>query len=195
MAALCGMVHHATVVVIAFDLFHRFCTTGEVASSAALKLISPFVFGYLIGDTLFYVVFEAMEGRYEYLVHHIIGLWLVAGTLNATNPELLAFLPHILVTEMSTFLFGAGWVLRSTIWKTHPIIDQLELSFVLAFTVTRVINLPYQVWSCWPHMDELGSARYAFLGVLAIQFYWFHKMMLVVYNKYIVKEKPKGKDA
>jgi ethanolamine transporter EutH len=183
------MVHHAVVVTIGVYFMYRFQTTGEIISAHGLALVSPFVFGYLIGDTLFYVVFEAMDGRYEYLIHHIVGIWLVGGALRAKSPEILSFVPHILITEISTFLFGAGWVLRSTSWKTYPIINQLELAFCLTFTLTRVINLPYQVWCAWPHMDEIGTAKYAFVGVLAIQFFWFYKIVKGVISKYIVKEK------
>jgi len=185
------MVHHAVVVAIGVYYMYRFQVAGDVISAASMALISPFVFGYLIGDTLFYVIFEAMDGRYEYLIHHIVGIWLVGGALRAKSPEILAFVPHILITESSTFLFGAGWVLRSTSWKSHPIIDQLEISFCLTFTITRIINLPYQVWCAWPYMEEIGSAKFAFIGVLAIQFFWFYKIVTGVTSKYIMSKKAK----
>jgi len=189
------MAHHAVVVTIAVALIYWNYVDGYVASPKVLHLVAPFVFGYLIGDTLFYTVGEAMQGRWEYTIHHVVGCWLIGGALSAESTEISRFLPHLLITECSTFLFGAGMVLRSTSWKTHPIISYLEISFVIMFTLTRIINLPYRIMLIWNELDEIGSAKFSFIPIMALQVFWFYKMMIVVFDKYIMQTPPSKKES
>lgn len=192
-STMIGMIHHFVVVVTGFLLFYWNYTSGYILSPSELAIISPFVYGYLIGDTLFFTTYEAMNGRYEYLIHHVVGIFLVGGALNAKNPKLLLFVPHMLITELSTFLFGAGFVLRSTQYKDWAIVNQLELAFCVIFTITRIFNMPRAIYECWDEMDELGYVKYNFIPIVGIQFFWFYKICTGVWDKYIMKNEKKKK--
>lgn len=45
--------------------------------------VAPFCLAYLISDTLFYALPEAWNYRLEYLIHHILTIYLVWATINA----------------------------------------------------------------------------------------------------------------
>ena len=190
-ACMCGMVHHLVVVTIGVALLYANYSTGYVLAPAELHHITPFVYGYLLGDTIFYCTVEAMGGRFEYLIHHIVGMMLIGGALNAKDPMILLFAPHMLITEISTFLFGLGYCLRSSSLKHSPLVNQVEIAFCITFTLTRIVNMPYRIYLCWPHMDELGVAKYYFLPIMGLQLFWFYKIVTGVTSKYIMKEKKK----
>ena len=185
---LVSLIHHFYVVFYGIYLLSKYYSNGSFISANEVNKIAPFIYGYLIGDTIAYAIPEAKEGRYEFLIHHALGLWLVPAAINSRHPELLIFCPHFLITELSSIFFSIGWILRSTSYKTSPITDILEILFVISFTVLRVFNFPIRVYYIWEYTMEIGYARYVLIPVIAMQFYWFTKIIKQIMDKMMPKK-------
>jgi hypothetical protein len=185
---LVALFHHFIIVPYGLYLIYRTYAQGITLTQADAFLVAPFCYGYLAGDTLFYAIPEARQGHYEYILHHALGLWITAAAVNATTPEVLTFIPSMFICELSSIFLAVGWVMRCTSHKDMPIINYLNIAFALSFFVTRVVNLPIAVWKTWEAAVEIGLARYTLIPILAMQFYWFYKIIISV-------TKPKGEKA
>ena len=177
---LAALVHHVVAVSCGLYIFYWEYVNGYVISASLLLFIAPFVYGYLIGDILFYALPEAIAGKYEYIAHHVLGLWITGAVMSSARPEVLVLVPVFLITESSSIAFIIGWIMRYTSYKTSSMINYLDMIFALLFTVTRIINFPYKIYKAWPYAEELGIARYTMIPIIGLQFFWFYKILLQV---------------
>lgn len=84
---------------------------GETHANGVLFVL-PIIFGYLIGDTIFFTLNEIMQGRYLYFLHHISSFVLFYGLLDARN-AVIRFIPFYLICESSNLFFTLAWFLRA----------------------------------------------------------------------------------
>lgn len=155
-------------------------STGLVLTSSQKSLVGPFTFAYLSVDTVFYAYHKATEGKFEYIVHHILALWVILALLNGQQPLVISLIPDILLCELSTILYLICWVMKSTSYKNMTLIKILEISYGVAFFVTRIFNLPMGVLRMWPVSEELGLVRFLFIPAVCFQFFSFYKIVLSI---------------
>ena len=142
--------------------------------------IAPFCMGYLISDTLFYALPQLInEMKYEYIIHHILTIYLVYCTISSNSGTINRFIPHLLICDTTNIFFNTAWLLRLTSMKNSLLVTILELIFALSFLLTRVINLSCVFYGLLnhPNVNELGYAKYTLMPIALLQWFWFYKIM------------------
>jgi len=76
-------------------------------------------------------------------------------------------------------------LLRLTPYQNHPIVTILELSFLCFFILFRVINMPLCFLVQMQHGAAIGMglARFTFLPLTLMQFFWMFKVVQGVQKK------------
>lgn len=108
---------------------------------------APFFTGYTVGDTLSHSIWEALQGKYEYIIHHIIILAVIYTGSEAPNGQLAKYIPHLLLCDTTNILFNTAWLLRTMNMRDSSIVFALEILFVIFFLLTRVVHLPLFLYS------------------------------------------------
>jgi len=173
--------HHFNMVPRAwFHVIADFLQSNDVIINYAEKeaVVAPFCLGYLLSDTLFYAIPEALLGKFEYIIHHILTIYLVISTLVA-HGSITKFIPHLLICDTTNIFFNTAWLLRLTGFRGSIVVTYLELTFAIAFLFTRVINLPVVFYSLYyhPHTSTLGYAKYTLPPIAFLQWFWFYKIV------------------
>lgn len=136
--------------------------------------IAPFSIGYLIGDTITYAIPEAIRGKYEYIIHHILTLALVISSLSAPG-NIARFIPHLLICDTPNVFFNVAWVLRAMGYKGSSFVTFCEINFAIWFLIARVINLSlvFFVMGTNDLVVSMGYARFGLFPIAFLQWYWF----------------------
>ena len=133
--------------------------------------------GYLVADILFSCPGEVRRGNYENLVHHTIGFGLIFFLSVNSHPHTSRYIPHVLLTELSTIFFTIAWLLRSAGWRHSKLVALLERLFAVAFFLTRIVHLPCVFAAILYTVPNHGVTSFAFMaGVIALQLFWFYKI-------------------
>jgi hypothetical protein len=85
---LYSLIHHLVVVPWALMAIYSECMKSDeewaqINFAVEYSFLPPFCFGYLMGDLLMYAI---PAGQFDMLVHHILGLGLVACACLTTPP-------------------------------------------------------------------------------------------------------------
>ena len=154
-----SFLHHLIVVPLSLWSLLQFGGGGGVPWGAIAN-VAPLTLAYLLMDSALFAVPEALDalasavrwrrfpalGDFAYLLHHALGVAVVAGVL-AAPARLLRWVPTLLCTEASSIPFCASYVLRkATRRHTAPHARGaparvLEGLFVALFIATRVVML------------------------------------------------------
>ena len=129
-------------------------------------------------DTVFYAIPEMQRGNYEYIIHHALAIWVTVALADSKSPELLRLVPDVLLCELSTIFFAIGWIMRSTSYRSSPLIKGLEIVFAITFFATRVVNMPIGVIKSWHVSEEIGPARFTLIPIVLMQWYWMYKIAM-----------------
>jgi hypothetical protein len=178
-----GLFHHFVVVPFAIFTLYKYYLYGIYMTQFEISILAPFSFAYLSVDTVFYALVEAQSGNYEYLVHHILAVWISTALASASSDDMRFLIPNILICELSTIFFAFGWIMRSTSYKSSIYIKHFETLFALSFFITRIVMLPTAVYTTWPKSVEIGLARYTLIPIVGMQFYWFSKIFAAAVGK------------
>jgi hypothetical protein len=186
--AVC-LYHHACLVPRAWlhiyhDLLISTAQSHAINYAAKEAVLAPFCIAYLVSDTLFFALAEALHGKFEFVIHHVMTIYLVASSVSAPG-EITRYIPHLLICDTSNLFFNTAWLLRLYGYRDTAIVRALEYLFVIAYFIARVINLPLMFYalSLQPHFASLGYARFTLLPIVIFQFYWFHKIILIMISK------------
>lgn len=177
------LVHHSLVVPAGLYYLYQDFTRDEKALrsvnyAAEYAWFVPYIFGYFLADTMSYAVPQALEGNYEFLYHHILGLGLILTVVYIESAVILKLCPHMLVCELSSYLFTLAYLLRLNGYRGTSIVMALELSFALSFFLTRNLNLSLILFSVWEEMSSsYKAACIFFVLVILLQFYWLYKII------------------
>jgi hypothetical protein len=178
------LVHHLALVPIAWQHviqdFYR--TEQELVGIEYVKLeaiVAPFCLGYLLSDTLCYAIPEALGGRLEYIVHHVMTVWLVVTTMYSSG-HISRFIPHLLMSDTTNVFFNSAWLLRAAGYKDSFVVSVLEVAFAVAFLLCRVINMPFAFYAVATSTfgQSLGIARLCFVPIAGLQWFWFAKVVM-----------------
>ncbi|KAJ1421379.1 TLC domain-containing protein [Ochromonadaceae sp. CCMP2298] len=148
--------------------------------------VGPFCVGYLMGDTIAFAVPEAFRGRFEYLVHHVLTIWLIITAMFGPG-NLCRYIPHLLLCDTTNIFFNSAWLLRRSGWKGTSLVSALEMSFALCFLLVRVINLPLIFLNALmqPCVVQWGAARFTLIPIAGMQWYWFYKIASTIISRLV----------
>ena len=179
--------HHFRVVPFAWwHIYQDWYLTSQQALVVQYApkevLVAPFCIGYLVADTLFYAFPEALKGKFEYIIHHVLTLFLVLSTIVGPG-SITRFIPHLLICDTTNIFFNSAWILRLTQFKSSALVTTLELLFAFSFLVTRVINMSSAFYGLGSHRDiaGLGLAKYTLAPIALMQWYWFYKIARTIF--------------
>ncbi len=181
--AVC-LVHHFALVPLAW--YHVIQDFGRSESDLqgfdyvrVESIVAPFCLGYLISDTVCFAISEMIAGRVEYIIHHVMTVWLVMTTMYASG-HLTRFIPHLLICDTTNVFFNTAWLMRAAGLQGSAIVTALEIVFAIAFLFCRAINMPMTFYavSQSPMGQSLGWARLSLVPIVLLQWYWFAKIII-----------------
>lgn len=125
-----------------------------------------------------------MKGKYEYIIHHTLTLFLVISSLFG-NGEILRFIPHLLISDTTNIFFNIAWIMRLFGGKGSTVVVTLEMLFALSFLLVRVINMPCMFYALGNQAKGLGLARHALAPIAIMQWYWFYKIARTIIIRFM----------
>lgn len=177
-AYLACLFHHFAMVPRAWlhvvqDFFRTEAQLAVVQYAPLEATISAFCIGYFIGDTICFAIPQMWLKNYEYIVHHVLTLWIVVSSLWAPG-HFCRYIPHLLLADTTNIFFNVAWLLRLAGWKSHWFVTALELLFAFAFLMVRALHLPIVFFAIQlvPDADQLGWARLPMVPIGLLQWYW-----------------------
>ena len=184
------LIHHMVAVPFAWqNIYHDFnLSSDEVKSidyAPITSIIAPWCIAYLIVDTIFYAIPEAINWKFEYILHHSLTLFLVVSSLLAPG-SILRFIPHLLISDTTNIFFNFAWLLRLFGGGGTYLLVFLELSFAASFLLIRAINMPCMFWALGSQAEGLGYARFALVPIALMQWYWLCKIIRGVSGRFTV---------
>lgn len=220
----CSFVHHIVVVPMAIyriatlqlnlsddviSLFPFATTVYQAVNDQNKSILScecaPFSFGYLAADTLMYAVPEALAGRYEYLVHHVLGMGLFY-VVPLLSSDVAMYCSRVLIMESTSIFFTLAYVLRNTGRANSIFVPIFEIAFAVAFFLVRVLNMVHMMYSVivililqnGTHTQEIDTVKKTtgqliillFVPILILQLYWFG----IIASKFVERYVPKKKE-
>ena len=110
------LIHH--IVIVPRSWIHCFVdlmrSDSELASinyAYQEARVTPFCVGYLFGDTIGYAIPQALNGRFEYLVHHILSSSLALSIVSGPG-EFNKLIPASLMPDITQLVYNISWLLK-----------------------------------------------------------------------------------
>jgi hypothetical protein len=192
------LVHHLVVVPYAIHHIYLEAMRSDDESFATnhadvFKNAFPYSFGYLFGDLIMYAIPEAISGKSEYLLHHILGLGLTVGSAVAKGP-MVRMAANMLVVELTGIFLSFSWLLKHLGWRDFFIVKILDILFAAFFFLLRIIHLSALVWGFRVEILKYPIVAFIFVPVLGMQFYWFSKILVHFVSSDAPKKEKKTSD-
>lgn len=183
------LIHHLVAVPFAWQkVYNDFNLSTEAAQTIDYAfvnaIIAPWCIAYLITDSIFFAIPEMTAGKFEYIIHHFLVLSLVVSSLYCSG-SILRFIPHLLISDTTNLFFNTAWLLRLFGGKDSFIVMALEISFTISFFFVRVVNMPILFWVLFSKAEGLGLAKYSFVPIVILQWYWFYKIARIILIKIV----------
>jgi hypothetical protein len=182
-----ALFHHFCVVPVGFYYHYQyFFGDGNTIPTEIICLMSPFICGYFLADSIFYAIPEAYYNKkFEFLFHHVLGIWInVASTgLPSDMHSLRLFASSLIITEISSIFFITGWFIRCSPYSKTALVDYFNIMFAVSFFFTRNVNLTIHTVIVWRDFDIIGTwfKWGAMVPVLLLQFFWLYKILLAAF--------------
>ena len=172
-SSVSALPHHAYVILRASRALITLLQTGTY-DAAALASVAPLTLAYFTVDLVAYAI---PERDMVFLAHHVLGLAIAANMCTLPIP-LLRWVPHLLVTEMSTPVLLLGRALRKAGLAGSLLSRINDALVILTFFITRVINMPFALAVLIRFHPKdvytIGTGGILTLSLLCVlQFYWF----------------------
>jgi hypothetical protein len=173
--------HHLTMVPLAWvhviqDAMRPESVWRTFDYSLYECVFSPVCIGYLIADTIWFAIPVTIHNKsVDYLIHHILTLYLTYAAFTVAPGHVTRFIPHLVICDSSNIFFNFAWLLSICGWKDHPIVQYLELGFAIAFFFIRVINLSLVIIAMlsWKDIHMVGVLPQVTLVIISmLQWYW-----------------------
>jgi hypothetical protein len=209
---LCSLIHHIVVVPVAI---HRVMTieNSEFVSSIMLSHSqplsghakammhcesAPFMSGYLVADFFLFAIPEALKGKYEFFVHHLLALGVVC-IVPYITVEVAPLCSRVMIMEMTSIFFAMAYILRSVGYAKSFVVLLLEGLFASSFFFVRVVSMTRLVLDVYDGLivnnktDEsqrtLGKCIVAlFLPVALLQIYWFVLIVKKTVSRFVLNK-------
>lgn len=184
------LVHHIIAVPFAWRNIINDLNLGDEAAAMVdyapiTAIIAPWCIAYLVADTMFFAVPEALTGKFEYIIHHVLTLFLVTSSLFAPG-SILRFIPHLLISDTTNIFFNTAWLIRLFGGRRTVILIFLEVLFAVSFLLIRAINMPCMFWALGSQAKGLGVARYVLVPIAFMQWYWLFKIIKTIGARFAV---------
>lgn len=192
-----SMLHHLTAVPFAWYLLAG-DLQGQVeyndtdpTFSFFQQIVIPFCIGNVVGDTFCFAIPQAMRGNLEFIIHHVLTVWMVVALVGG-EANFARYFAHLLICDTTNVFFCTAWLLRLAGFRDHWIVQALEVLFAISFFFLRGINLVlvFIVIYFMPESSTLGLARYTLPPIAFLQWFWLSK----IFKSIFAKTKPPKKD-
>lgn len=187
MVAYCySLIHHLVVVPLGLIALFKECSMSDdeaklVDYAVEYSFFAPYVFGYLVGDFIMFVIPAARKGQYEFFLHHAMGILLVVCAC-LTTPPVVRFQPHMLLLESSSIFFSFAWFFRHFGYEQSFLVSVLEFLFASSFFFFRIVHLSFVLWVLGDILlSEYPVMSVVFIPIFGLQCFWFYK--IVTYKK------------
>lgn len=186
------LAHHLVQVPWAwYAVLYDFTLSDEVVSSIEYPFLNmgagAFFIGYTIGDTLSFSMWEAFQGKFEYMIHHVLILSMIYVTVEGGDGQVTKWIPHLLLCDTTNIFFNTAWLLRTMDLRDSAVVFALEILFVVFFLITRVIHLPTFLYAIVSSRfgEQIGVMKMSVLLVpfVLLQWYWFYNIMRILLKK------------
>ena len=172
-SSVSALPHHAYVVNAAAYSLNSLVQTGFY-DAAYMASVAPLTLAYFTVDLVAYAI---PERDVAFLVHHILGIAITAVMCSLPVP-LLRWVPHLLITEVSTPLLLLGRALRKGGLAGSFLCRVNDLLVMATFFICRVVNMPFALGALlFLHPEDalqIGFVGVALTALLCmLQFYWF----------------------
>jgi TLC domain len=181
-----SMIHHFTMVPLAWQCIYQDAmlvdySNGTVDYVSFIALTVPICIGFIVSDTICFAAGQALAGVPEYMIHHVLTIWMVL-SLMAAPGQLHRFFPHILICDTTNIFFNTAWLLRLGGYKASALTSICEKLFALSFLLVRCINvcLVMAVIFLSPYSHPMGLARYTLPPIMLLQWFWMSKIAATV---------------
>ena len=140
--------HHTAIVPLALSViyldYHRndHPTVDYATSLGWYMRTTPYSFGYILADSIYFIPKDVMKGSYTLGIHHLMTLVLFIMVLNIAGAG-ARFSAHFMVCEGANIAFNAAFFMRSGGMRGSPLLFMAEVSFAVLFFVLRVVNLSF----------------------------------------------------
>jgi hypothetical protein len=142
------------------------------------RTMLPFSAGYFLADT--YFARQDLVKSWDYSIHHIFAIMLIWRGASVRGAE--RFVPHFLITEVTTLLLNMLWVLRKIDAESSTTYKVTGALFTGMYAVLRVYWLPFMTWKLFLQHERiwkgLGPVAWTTVGVNALQVWWFYRILL-----------------
>ncbi len=91
-----ALLHHLRVVPLAVSALSADFLHARLDSALIARVAAPWSAAYLLSDLCLSGIPDALEGKFEYLLHHCLGLLITVGVL-FKPPVLMRWGPHLLI--------------------------------------------------------------------------------------------------
>lgn len=195
-AYLSSMLHHLTVVPMAWYFiyvdYQATDSNNSVALNEFLRFAVPFCVGFILADTIYFAIPIAIRGNFEYIIHHVLVVWMIY-VLFTGSGHFFRYFAHIIICDTTNAVFNTAWFLRLTGHKDSSVVAVLEILFAVLFFFLRVINLSvvFGIMFFHPEGVSFGLGKYTFPLISLLQFFWAFKIIQAMFKKLapIKKEK------
>ena len=140
--------------------------------------ITSYCLAYLIGDSIFYAIPEAIKKEkkdFQYIIHHIVTLSLILPCIYSENGSVMRFIPHLLISDTSNILLNLSWLVSLTSYRDNIITKTMKILFVITYFILRAYHMPimfYAVASYEQYINGLGIGKYMIIPLILLQWYW-----------------------
>lgn len=146
----------------------------------SMQLLLAFSLAYFFHDFLNTV--RHWRHYKEDVLHHVLGIALVASCMSGVQPARLAH--HILITESSTPLLSSMWLMRKFgLDEMFPRVQLvMAVSFTVIFFVTRLVMLPITTGRGLMYLQNALLKPYpviapAMVILCLLNLYWFYRVL------------------
>jgi hypothetical protein len=195
-AYISSFLHHFTVVPLSWYIifldFNYYSAAHPMDYTQFITFAAPFCTSFVLADTIFYALPMCLRGNFEYILHHILAMWMDYA-LMTTNGHLLRYLPHIIICDTTNAVFNVAWLMRLTGFNGSPVLLFFESIFALLFFVLRCINLSTTFWILFFHDNgnSFGHGKWVFPFLSLMQFYWLSLIYVASQKKLGISSKVK----
>jgi len=178
-----SMFHHCTMVPVAWYYIYKdtqltdYSGGNTVDYQLFVGLVVPFCTGFIVADTLCFAIHQAVRGVPEYIIHHVLTLWMIFSLLCAPG-QLSRFFPHMLICDTTNIFFNTAWLMRLAGYRGHPLVTACELLFALSFLLLRAVNLSIVLGLIFFSAEggTMGVSRLTLPPIVFLQWFWMSKI-------------------
>jgi hypothetical protein len=160
-----------------------------------LEIVYKFSMGYYVADII-YVLSVAYSDKNKgriamismqdafFILHHVIVIYYQAFTIDDRN-ELAStaryYFSYCFLSEYAVLPLNYGWYLINTNQTKNKKFMVTGIITIIVYFLSRIVNFTTILYLLW--LDELLSYGLIAVPLIAMNYYWFYKLLSRVFKK------------